>query len=630
MNPSKIVDLMTIRNLPGMATLDMVMRVWDERPHLAVHSNFSRPVAINTRPCVGGTLEEDRWSTICKHPNNSTRPEQFRVDLAEFSVDLGRLGQEREDAPPVAAWLQVQGVGFSLTDAIRDPEVADVGAVEEDSGRPDEVEGVPTGAEWARRALVAGERRVAVEAFETHTEPDLTMPNIFNDTLDPTRATMGINEAAYAPPKYAPGWAPPRRFVHVWKRLLEVQPHTPAVVAKFALHSLRSGASAVVMYATPQAAIALARDPVIDGLLHSGRFVIVRWEGLAVPVGILSRDYDQLYYVAHATLSLWGRNVVIFSSDVDEMLWLPSKDEGPGSEKRPARRRAEQRAAARIARTAAARACRRGRVGTTLFSNVGETRLLRRRLAGLPLCSPGDGLPPPTPRQRRIADIMAFGGCQHEVERAVARRAKGPLFGDVLRSPKCGHVHGNPIHFNESAGAASAPDGLRIADAASPLEAFSAPSSTSMSWNWRKPLFLPDNSFSVYVHWTHSCEVARSQPWGRPAEGGYGAPLPLERLANGTWDLAAVGVPLTLSNNGTRPPPVQSSCRIVRTCEDVPTKCVAIWHYINLFEPRREFWESRVKEPWAPPPLDWLWVWKTKNTEAETELEAARSSSEWW
>lgn len=599
--------------MPGATKLVVDLQVWDERDERLGEAHFARPVEVYMHPCLGGVLEEDGDVSSCKPLGNDTIEDNQRTNLGDFRVDLGRLGQERDDPPPVAAWLEIDGIGFSLTSLIRSPEVADVGAVDEDEGRPDEVEGLATGAEWARRTL----SRLGGEGEVNWTDA----PALPNDALDPTRAALRPRDALTAPPRYEPGWAPPRRVVHVWKRLTDVKPHFAPMQAKLAQQALRTGVSGVAIYATSQAADGLVADPGVKRLMDRGRLLVVRWEDLPRPLNWL--DYDQQFFNAHASLSHWGRNVALFVSDVDEVLTLPPTLAGPGSDARPDRRQAEDRAIARVRRSAAWRRCHSARLGSGIYSTVGETRLQDRKASGLPLCSPDDGMPSPTPRQRRLADVLAFGGCRHEQERAEMLERKGAAHAALLRAPRCATMIGRPIYFSVQVGADGEvdrrSDGERIAAAPSALQALGLPSITAHDWRWQKPLVLPDSTFAVWVHTARSCEVSRTQPWGRPAAEGYGVPLPLARLADGTWDLESTGVPQRFSNADERPPPIRSACRISQQCGPVAHECISLLHFVDLHGPRHQVWTKRISAPWQDADVEWLWVWDTPDSEIREE-----------
>lgn len=611
-NPVRSTDRQIGYNLPGVTKAVLELQVWDERDERLGEAHFSRSVEVYTHSCLGGTLDSDGPVEVCKSLANETIPDHFRVNLGDFRADLGRLGQERDEPPPVAARLEINGTGFSLTSLIRSPEVADVGSIDEDEGRTDEMQGIATGGEWARRRLDAMRRNTSWSATDA--------PKYPNDAVDPTRSSLRAHDVLYAPPRYEPGWAPVKRFVHVWKRLTDARPYFPDLYAQLSRQALRSGVAGLAIYVTKHEAENLAAHAGVRDLMDRGLVLIVRWDDLPRPLNWV--DYDQQFFNAHAALSHWGRNVVLFLSDADEVIELSSQLSGPASKSRPLRRQAEDRAIARMQNSPTWRLCRNARLGQGLYSNVGETRLQDRKANGLPLCSPGDGMPAPTPRQRRLADVMAYGGCHHEEERREIRATKGDAFAELLREPRCATILGNPIYFeerkNEDGSDDVRSDGQILAEAASPLKAFETPSLAAVEWKWTKPLVTPDNTFSIWVHSARACEVSRTQPWGRPAAAGYGAPLPIERLPDGTWNLEATGVPMEFSNADERPPPIRSTCRIHQDCKPINHECIGMWHYINLHAPRTKHWETRVKVPWTAADRDWLWVWEDPESETST------------
>lgn len=820
-------------NYPQAATLDLELRVWD-REWLAEkrHSRQvvprdlltlipGRKLETYTSPCPYGTsrvydsVAECARAETLKRTSNVTKS---NLQMIEFRVDLGRLGQDLDSPPSVGVWLSVKGWsrGIDLTDLVADPEIADLGAVEDDTGRPGEVD-----LKWHERA--------PRDALGTY--PDFPDPE-----ADPTYAELTPETSVFAPPRIAPWQAPTKRLVQVWRYLTTHDERYAVVASRLVEHLLISGGAGVALYVTPGIERPFLADPTIRKFIATGRFAVVLWKPFAQCAGW--EVYEQIFFNAHASLSHWGRNVLVFATDINEVIALSDlpptqelarrlrdipketqemldqrkvhfeRSQQHGKEERRAKdiaakaardkiveeRLARERVQARADRKskqAVARAAAKNKTGKALLaileddqpvqllldlqappvvvtlnddfvtanatthdkgpfdssaatydkgrfdeelldlSNGAQAALRRMPLAeasfkgngisvlsgskketsseggsakggatysmseadygtakgaamlsraetlvrerpsdgdagdasaegaggsgrrgwnahlpsvlagllvsnpfvsslegtpgvyslsgrssmffakqrGNPPPSPGDALPPPTPRQARASSVLAYDGCMHRWSKdLVLARYQDEAHASSLRTPGCAQVNGLAVTSK-----GWAPDSSRrktdlelfigTTSAADVMDKFTLSQTSS---RWTKPLVDPDAVLGVDPHSASECFGGRTEPWGRPPPGGIGAQLPIQRRADGFWNLEELGVPQSLSTKGTDPPPVRSRCRFIRTCPYVPEECLQFRHIINLEQPRKGV-------PYTYRNDGWLWVYHNKD-----------------
>lgn len=309
---------LTRRNSPQAATLELELRVWD-RNWLAEKrkNNVRLPRDINdvvpgrrletyTFPCPYGVMHAHDAVAECVRADKLTRSSKLpKADLQmiEFRVDLGRLGQELASPPDVGVWLSVKGWprGVDLSDLVADPEIADLGAIEDDRGRPGEID-----LKW--------HERVPKNASGTY-------PDFPDATSDPTYALVTPETSRFAPPRIAPWVAPPKRLVQIWKYLITYDERHVVLVSRLTEHLLFAGGAGVTTYVNPGFERAFLANPTIRRLIAAGRIAAVRWNRFAQMPGW--QVYDQVFFNAHAMLSHWGRNVILLMTDIDEVLALP-------------------------------------------------------------------------------------------------------------------------------------------------------------------------------------------------------------------------------------------------------------------------------------------------------------------
>lgn len=237
------------------------------------------------------------------------------------------------------------------------------------------------------------------------------------------------------------------------------------------------------------------------------------------------------------------------------------------------------------------------------YSDSTYLSALASPLGTWPPKTPQDLLDPITARQKRLADVLGRGGCMHLSQRELIMRKRGRTASELLQPSRCAIVQGRPAYYNSHGGDKEVADGVRVANASSTREALSGFTETPVDYRktWYKPIFYPDAVVTVYVHTNDECVGGRVQPWGRPPRGGVGAPLPLERNTDGSWNVRAIGLPRRLSTMDKEPPEVSSTCNFVRPCRAMPPSCLYLRHLVNLHRARES--SSNTTSD-----TDWLWV----------------------
>lgn len=530
-----------VGNPQGVAHLPVYLQVWDHADEYSMsaaadHSFRLRRDAPRRRLALHGSPCLERQSVSgpvyeCKQPWQGGRVnnETGMIGMLEFRVDLGRLGQDlvgaaqkrgasvsTEERVPggaiglpqqIGAWLSFDdwSRGVDVSELLMDPELADEGAIAEDRGG------------WTWGVGEGGPRGGA----DRSTSTPQSLGSADNATAglvprgayvpradDPRMALLKAEQALLVHPVRPP---PLKRFVQVWKRLLSETPYLGRTISRIAEHFLRTGGSGIAAYVPSSIGKHLLSDPNTLPLVERGLLKFVRWDDVMHPYSWY--DYDQLFMSTHAALSHWGRNAVVFLSDMDEMLALPSHEgpthdwEGgqvPGAGKKREGEKGDAAAElgkAKDARAqgrkgikgrqlkptdgrksrprgsaagtdapkgAAARGLGKGRGSPTsldellahlskegFYSRAGKTSLMDLVEDGRPLQSPGDVLPPLAPRQRRLGSIFGAGGCLHRTMQGRLRSGRNPVADDSA-VPRCGSVSGYVIMLNETAEAAAA------------------------------------------------------------------------------------------------------------------------------------------------------------------------------
>lgn len=701
----------TALNPVSAAALGLELRVWDVAT-VAMHRGNDRRVPYDlfklvpgrkletyTFPCPFGVRKQFDRTSECRGLKDAKQPFAQGIQMIEFRADLGRLGQELTAPPEVGVWLSFGDWrrGVDLSELVADPEVADLGAVEDDEGRPGEFD--PFWHEY-RNINVTGPK-----------------PREFDQRTDPSLALLDVNDARYVPPRISPEVAPVKRVVQAWRALVTHDDLSAELTARMAQHSLLSGVAGIVAYVHPSYDKRFIDNPTIRRLVSSGQLVPVRWQPYPHPPGY--GTYEQMIFNAHVILSHWGRNCMVLLSDVDELIDLPSRPtlalpnkdaeasregrvltaasrdgDATGEDARvdaakeelergmrdilgaavvattgrnassglfeddveaPADRAAGATARRRVSAATAGEisgaqeylaaasnvnagpADQRGAampsrerptslLGSLLKSNAhsilsdvtsrqgfyvnaGSTSLLKVKTVSGAVLSPGDFLPPATPRQARLAGIFSHGGCLHRDLQAEHSKTYGEAFVRSLRVAGCASVDGlHSLHH----GLLLSPDGSTEAEAivaAKDLSKVMAQYTTYLPGStWQKPVVDPDSVSGSSVHRGGECLGHRTEPWGRPPPGGIGAPLPIQRRQDGYWNLDEIGIPNKLSNNAAEPPAVRSTCKFIRGCPTVPRQCLRIRHLINLYSPR---YQPVSKEMASN--ADWLWIYREKD-----------------
>lgn len=472
-----------------------------------------RRLALHGAPCLqkqssAGPVYECKQPWQGDHVTNATN----MVGLLEFRVDLGRLGQDLVGAAKmrgangkaaatgvpteavslpqqIKAWLTFASWarGVDISELVMDPELADDGAVAEDQGGW--TWGVGESEPEASEALAANKPKPVVNATNYVPRAD-----------DPRMALLRAEQALLVKPARP---TPTKRFVQVWKRLLSETPSTGRIISRLAEHFVRTGGSGIMAYVPSSIGKHLIADPDALPFIERGILQLVRWDDVMHPYSWY--DYDQIFMSTHASLSHWGRNAIVFLTDIDEILALPSH-EGPthdwevdnglrgaaddvseNSKKKAytskngyarksvaesrAKTAEEKRMQARSwqANTDTSRGARGrrkmahsqmslGRLlshlqGEGFYSHAGRSSLLDLVADGRPLQSPGDTLPPLAPRQRRLGDIYGPGGCLHRTLQRHLRNGRNPI-AENIAVPRCGSVGGYIVMLNGTAEAA--------------------------------------------------------------------------------------------------------------------------------------------------------------------------------
>lgn len=702
----------TALNPPSAAALGVELRVWDVST-MAMHRNDDRSVPdallklvpgrkIETYsfPCPFGVTKHVDGASECRRQTDGKQPISPGVQMIEFRADLGRLGQELSSAPEIGVWLTFGDWrrGVDLSSLVANPEIADLGAVEDDTGRPGEFD--PYWYEY-RNTSSTGSK-----------------PRDINQRIDPTLATLDVSEVSYVPSRIDPEVAPFKRLVQSWRPLITHDDFNLELVARLAQHALLSGVSGIVAYVHPTYDRHFVSHPTIRRLMSAGALVPVRWQVYSQAPGW--GTYEQIVLNAHTILSHWGRNCMLLLTDVDELVDLPSRPEVSSRVASPKGRAlasveedalveaaqddlkrrmfellgwsaARSNASSELEDGEASPSDERslggvptlsvspavspvdGRSGSTssfprrrlaaldgaehaggqglraadvaeddasappperpvsllgslfrsrtrsildevtsrkgFYANAGATSLLSVKTTSGPIPSPGDLLPPATPRQARLAGIFSYGGCLHRHLQAEHSKKYGPAFVSSLRIAGCASING--LHtFNQQAlfnnkGPSEAELIVGAKDLSKIMPQFSIylPNST-----WQKPIVNPDAVSDSSVHRAGECVGYRTEPWGRAPPGGIGAPLPIQRRQDGAWNLAEIGIPNQLSNRASEPPAVRSGCKFIRTCPTIPRQCVRLRHLVNLFEMRYKY----TGEPLGDG-RDWSWIYRERD-----------------
>lgn len=551
-----------------------------------------RRVALHAAPCASGTVAEDLATGVveCRALPDPSSFRTTHVGVAEFRVDLGRIGQGAVDIGGHNVAIEIGDTRGSIyvTSQVADPQVADVGAVEEDAGA---YEDARSGLDWARAVL---------DSFN-ESSPKLlaaapTLPS------DDTYSTLGVADARFAPPRLAPSARiPTKRVVQVWRTLPRQMETRPRLIAVLVEHFLRSGGTAVAAYVSPEAAAPLSASSALRPLVERGELLLVRWEGVDRPLGWSA--YDRLFLNAHAMLSLWGRNAIALVSEVDEVVSLPGAEPELGSfgasnvSALPGR-------VAPFSASPRLRPCPAQRSGYWAAAGVSSLLALSQRRRWP--CTPSEGLARPTPRQERLAKVLGAGGCMHELEARQARRLD-PIREALLQPPRCAQISGFPVFLlGHSSEKPAGIDGEQIEEAGSMSGAFSAHWREETTVRRRRPFFDPDAVLPPNVNAVIECVGRRTQRWGPSPPGGLGPPVPLEKLPNGTWDLASVDVSQSLSNANEDAPVIEAPCRLTSSCKDAPEECLQLRRLVNLYGINAG---TRDTSQWRAARRDWLWVW---------------------
>lgn len=564
-----------------------------------------RPLVLYAGTCAADANDDRVEAIACR------RPERNESSVFGFRVDLGDAGQTLPHPPLFETILEVEQshFGVSLAGLIANPEVADVGAIDDDRGPSI---GYVNGTEWAR-SLVEVVRK---HGYDEAAHPS---PPIPNENVDRLHTHVAAADARFAPSRFPPLTLPPKRAVQVWRKLPAAVEERPDLVAALVKHFLASGGSAVAAYVSPESALRLSLDPALRPLVRSGELVFVKWPGVAQPAGY--SEHDRLYFNAHAHLSMWGRNAVVLLTDAYDVVALPSLASSANGTAADARwheivAETHKRVASALPRFSQSKRCPAGTGGFWATAGASSLDDLRRwgarRKGAPPLCTPGEGLRPPTPRQARLAKVLAFEGCMHDRVRS-AVWSRGMVYEVLAQAPRCAQVVGHSLYLAdvaEEAGAADAVGRLVVTRAAArvPARMRSIPAVVQ-----RRPFFDPDAVLPPERDSAVECLGRRAHPWGTPPPEGCGPQQPMQRR-DGVWDLVSLGYPNNSTGRSTRPPPIRSPCRLVAPCGDAPPECVQLRHLADLAGLGKVERDAIARNQTSTEDADWTWVWRRRDT----------------
>lgn len=549
-----------------------------------------RRIALHTSPCATPAVATDSLTGVyeCNSTPTTYAASKSRVGVAEFRIDLGRIGQGTAgiDSYNVALEVADTRAGVLVTSLVADPQVADVDAVEEDAGLYRDAQ---SGLDWAKGVIAA---------FNASREDLSSAPEFPNDDVF---STLSVANARFAPPRLVPSARrSTKRVVQVWRSLLPQLETRPRLLAVLAEHFLRSGGTAIVAYVSPEAAAPLSAHPAVRALVARGAFLMVRWEGVDQPHGW--KDYDQLVVNAHAMLSLWGRNALVMITEAEEIVSLPAHEPEllpiKGVDSPPKSLISAFPLAPRLQPCPAQTGGFWGSVGASSLAALGYQRRWP--------CTPSEGLAQPTPRQERLARVLAAGGCMHK-QAAQHVSHMGIIRQALLQPPRCAQIAGFPMFLlGSSSEKPVGIDGERIEETGSIADAFSDHWREETTVHRRRPFFDPDAVLPPNVHFASECLGRRTQRWGPSPPGGLGAPKPLEKLPDGTWNLASVNASQSPPIKSKDRPVIESACRLVGPCQDAPDDCLQLRRLVNLYGVSPG---TRETSQWRKAHGDWLWVW---------------------
>lgn len=374
-------------NPPALSAIPLELRVWNAtemgsglKAFLRAKTKIRpRRLASYAHTCAYGAGKRVRDVFECIPPDATRRPVGKPTKFLEFRVDLGRLGQNVEDPaerPNVGVWIGVDGwpQGADLSLVVARPELADAGAIDEDDG--DETEQAET--RRGRRAAGALARKfnslidpkgtglwpwtyrppesMSGEAAAAQAEAKAkakaanvsALPPLYDSPLESLPFSLAAYElavekhdvafkaayeatvrpdvamAAYVPRRYAPGYEPLRRVVHVWSYIYAPQDWYVRLVPRLVENCLLNGCSAVMAYVGKEFGEELLADPLVATMVNNGVLVLVHWRPFAAPIGVA---YSAQHLInSHAVLAHWGRNVMVAVTNMGEMLTIPPRN----------------------------------------------------------------------------------------------------------------------------------------------------------------------------------------------------------------------------------------------------------------------------------------------------------------